>query len=242
MSVSLDLHVASTGGTATPRRVPVTRAFNLGSATRKATEAEYHQREMADVGVTIAFDVPAPRIYPLAPQMVTTADEVLVHGDRTSGEVEIVLLVDGDEVFVGVGSDHTDRALEQISIPWSKQACPNVLAPTIWRWEDVASHWDRCELHSSVDGRTYQQVSTSVFLSPPDVLAVLRERMTTLPASFVVFCGTYVSVDGRLGYGDHWEFSLHDPELGRTLSHGYDVVPMMAEVQAEFRVPVRADR
>lgn len=239
MTTPIDVLVQAHDGSTTPRRIDVTRAFNMGSATRDAAEAELHQREMADVGVHIAFDVPAPRIYPLAPQMLTTAEEVLVHGTRTSGEVEIVIVVDGDEVLVGVGSDHTDRELEQTSIPWSKQVCPNVLAPTMWRWEDVSEGWDECELRSDVDGRAYQRVATGVFLSPPDVLQVLKERMSHLPPTYVVFCGTYVSVDGRLGYGARWEFALHDPSTDRTIAHGYGVVPLLDEVRDDFRVPLR---
>lgn len=238
MGTTLDVRIAGVDGVS-ERRVQVDRAFNLGSATRDAAEAEHHQREMAEVGVRIAFDVPAPRIYPLAPEMLSTTDEVLVHGDRTSGEVEIVIVVDGDEVFVGVGSDHTDRTLEQVSIPWSKQVCPNVLAPVLWRWEDVARDWDACELTSTVDERVYQRVSTGVFLSPPDVLDVLRERMTVLPDRFVVFCGTYVSVDGRLDFGTRWSFSLHDPTLDRSIEHAYVVLPLMDEVVEAYRVPVR---
>jgi hypothetical protein len=56
----------------------------------------------------------------------------------------------GGEVFVGVGSDHTDRALERLSIPAAKQACPKVAGTAVWRLDEVEDHWDRLELRAWV--------------------------------------------------------------------------------------------
>lgn len=130
-----------------PTALRIRRLYNLGSATRDPESARAHQDEVAHIGVKIALDVPAPRIYPLSPDVLTTADAIEVQGERTSGEVEIVL-VKTDDLYVGVGSDHTDRALEKVSILWSKQACANVLAPRLWRFSEIASHWDSCRLRS----------------------------------------------------------------------------------------------
>ncbi len=221
------------------RGFAVARMYNLGSATRDPVVAEDHQREVADAGVRIAFDVPAPRIYPIAPWALTTGDEVAVQGPRTSGEVEIVLVVD-DELYVGVGSDHTDRDLERVSIPWSKQSCPNVVAPRLWRWRDVADHWDVCTLTSTVDGRPYQDTSVAQFLHPDDVLATVRDRADVPERGVVVFCGTIVSVTAQLGFGSRWSFALRDPVLRRSLEHTYDVVELMGEIRPGFRVPLTA--
>ncbi len=225
-----------TGG----RRRPftVTRMYNLGSATRDPGAAATHQQEVARAGIGIALHVPAPRIYPIAPFALTLDDEILVQGGRTSGEVEIVLVVD-DRLYVGVGSDHTDRALERTSIPWSKQVCPNVLAPVLWPFDDVADHWDRCRLRSRVDGRPYQDVGVDFFLHPRDILAVLKERVPGLPGrGFVAFCGTAASAAGELGFGGRWEVELADPLLDRTITHGYRVTRLLDEVAEPFRVPL----
>ena len=144
--------------------------------------AKAHQDEVKQIGIAIAFDVPAPRIYPLSSHVVTTADEVTVQGDRSSGEVEIVLY-QGDELWVGVGSDHTDRTLETASIVWSKQACANVLAPTLWRFADIADHWDRCRMRAWVGGELYQDCGVDLFLRPEDMLRILRERVAALPGA-----------------------------------------------------------
>jgi 4-hydroxyphenylacetate 3-monooxygenase len=216
----------------------VRRMYNFGSATRDPEVAVPHQQEVALAGVHIALTVPSPRIYPIATHALSTADQVMVHVPETSGEVEIVL-VQTDRLYVGVGSDHTDRALERTSILWSKQACPNILAPVLWPWDEVKDRWDSCVLRSWVDGRLYQDVSVSAFLSPPDMLRVLHERVNDVPArDFVLFGGTFVSVDKHLGFGARWDFELDDPQGGRKIRHGYDVINILDEVREGFRVPV----
>jgi 4-hydroxyphenylacetate 3-monooxygenase len=215
----------------------IRRMYNFGSATRDPQVAVAHQQEVAHSGIHIALSVPAPRIYPIASHAITTGTEVFVHNPETSGEVEIVL-VQADRLYVGVGSDHTDRALERTSILWSKQTCPNVLAPVLWRWEDVAGIWDSCVLRAWVDGRPYQEVEAGKFLSPPDMLKTLRDRVENVPArDFVVYGGTIVALDKRLGFGAHWEFELSAPD-GRTIRHAYRVTNILDEVRAGFRVPM----
>jgi 4-hydroxyphenylacetate 3-monooxygenase len=184
--------------------------------------------------------VPAPRLYPIGTHALTTGDTVEVHTAETSGEVEIVVVRDAaGRVLVGVGSDHTDRALERTSIPWSKQACPNVLAPVLWPLDEIRDHWDDCVLRSWVDGRLYQEVSVAAFLHPDDVLRIVAERAPGLPErDLVVFCGTIVSVDKRLGFGRDWRFEIDDPTAGRAIDHHYRVVEMFEAIADGYRVPV----
>ncbi|MGV9801623.1 DUF2848 family protein [Mycobacterium sp. NPDC003449] len=236
--------VESLDGTTEERTFEVSRMYNMGSATRDAHTAVDHQEEVAAAGIRIAFDIPAPRIYPIAPYALTTSEVVEVHGERTSGEVEIVLVVAGDtddDVYVGVGSDHTDRDLERVSIVFSKQTCPNVLAPRLWRLSEVAEHWDGCVLESWVDGTPYQRTPTGTFLSPKELLATLRERANPPEANFVLYAGTIVALDGRLAYGPRWSFRLHDPVLGREITHAYRLEPLMAEMAEGFRVPLTVE-
>jgi len=232
--------VIDDGATRREARLPVRRMYNLGSATRSADTAAVHHAEVAQAGIRIAFDVPAPRIYPIGAHALTTGDEVLVQDDETSGEVEIVIAVH-EQVYVGVGSDHSDRALERVSIPWSKQVCPNVLAPVLWPFEALRERWDRCVLRSWVDGRLYQEVGVATFLHPDDVLATLRERVSDLPVrDYLVFCGTVASLDKALGFGRRWSFELEDPVAGRRIRHAYAIRNLFDEIRSEFRVPVRA--
>ncbi len=238
MAAKVEVIVESKSGRA-PRTFDVARMYNLGSATRKAETARAHQEEVAKVGIHIAYDVPAPRIYPIATHALTTGATIEAQGDRSSGEVEIVILV-ADQVYVGVGSDQTDRALETVSIPWSKQVTANVLAPVLWPLDDMRERWDDCVLRSWVDGKKYQEVSTSAFLHPDDMLKVLRERVAKLPPrDFIVFGGTIVSLDKELGFGKSWTVELDDPKGGRKLRHSYDIHNLFDEIKDGFRVPIR---
>ena len=225
-------------GARRPLRLDVGRMINMGSATRAADTAVAHQEEVAKHGIHIAFDVPAPRLYPIAVHALTTDDAIGVQTPDTSGEVEIVLVL-ADRVYVGVGSDHTDRALERTSIPWSKQACANVLAPVLWPLDEVAENWDDCVLRSWVDGRLYQEVGVSAFLRPEEMVRIVRERAPGLPPTGVVlFGGTIVSVDKRLGFGERWSFELADPGKRRRIRHDYRVEQLFDDLDGRFRVPV----
>lgn len=233
------LLVGQAAGADRPLAVSPERVYNLGSATVDATAALAHQEEVADVGVRIAFDIPAPRIYPMATSSVTTDPTIGVHSDRTSGEVEIVLVVASGELYVGVGSDHTDRDLERASIIWSKQYCPSVLGRRVWRWADVEPAWPRLLLESTVDGELYQSSLASVFLPPLEILRVLGERVTELPGSYLVYCGTYTSIAKRIAFGRSWTATLRDPDTGDRLDLAYEVVDLLAEIEPAYRVPLR---
>jgi hypothetical protein len=235
------LHVADRSGVDTPLAVTPERVYNLGSATVDASAAVAHQEEVADVGVRIAFDVPAPRIYPMAVSSITTDATVGVHSGATSGEAELVIVVQGGEVYLGVGSDHTDRELERQSIIWSKQYSPSVLGHRVWRWADVEASWEDLVLESTVDGVLYQRSPASVFLDPAKILAVLAERVTSLPADYLVYCGTYTSIDRQIRFGTTWTATLRDPATGERLELAYDVVDLLAEIAPGYRVPLRPE-
>ena len=237
MTRELQLRVDRLDGGSATETVRIRRMYNLGSATRDPGTAVAHQEEVALSGIHIALEVPAPRIYPIGLHALTTDDELFVQSAESSGEVEIVLLV-GRELWIGVGSDHTDRALETVSIPGSKQACANHLAPVVWRWAEIRDHWESCRLRAWVDGRLYQEVGVDAFLPPETILALLRERADGVPEQdFLVFCGTIASVDKRLGFGHSWRYELAAPATGRSIGSGYRVTDVLAEIRPDYRVP-----
>lgn len=90
---------------------------------------------------------------------VTTGDSIEVLGEESSGEVEFVLLQHAQELWLGVGSDHTDRKVETYDVGVSKQMCEKPIAPTWWAFRDVADraftttpfvhdHWEEVYLMS----------------------------------------------------------------------------------------------
>jgi hypothetical protein len=63
--------------------------------------------------------------------------------------------------------------------------------------------------------------------------------VTSLPDSYLVYCGTYTSIDKKIRFGTRWTATLRDEETGDRLDLAYDVVDLLAEIEPEFRVPLR---
>lgn len=211
----------------------IKRGYNLGFTIRDAAKMQAHLDEVANEGVPPPSTDTPPIIFPISPWAWLTSAECLVQTTHTSGEVEIFLADTEDGLLIGVGSDQTDRKLEAIDIPWSKQVAPNIVAPTLWRWDDVADHWDDCLLDSWVtkdgDRQHYQHACVSEFWTPPEMVARVEGRVPgARPRLFV--SGTVVSLSHQLVYGDRWEISLDDPVMGRQIRHTYDVVVLADEV------------
>jgi Protein of unknown function (DUF2848) len=85
-----------------------------------------------------------------------------------------------DGLFVGVGSDHTDRKAEVVGVSLSKQMCAKPVSREVWRLEEVAAHWDKLVLRSYIaaDGRRrlYQEGSVAA-MRPPTELFKLRRSI-----------------------------------------------------------------
>ena len=89
-----------------------------GYSARSAEERQRHIDELRQIGIEPPEHVPA--FWPVGANLVTTASEIQVQGDRTSGEVEYALIAHEGRTYVAVASDQTDRAFEVHSIPRSK--------------------------------------------------------------------------------------------------------------------------
>ncbi|WP_153945028.1 DUF2848 family protein, partial [Acinetobacter baumannii] len=87
-------------------------------------------------------------IYPMELAVLHTDRSIAVAGKQTSGEAEYVLLHDGNEWLVTLGSDHTDRILEAEDIQKSKEVCPKPVALHFWRLSEIEKHWDQLLLRS----------------------------------------------------------------------------------------------
>jgi hypothetical protein len=203
---------------------PVERLFNGGYAGRDQGAVWRHVEELAEIGVPAPSRTPT--LYALGNYMATTVDSIQVQHGRTSGEVEYVLLIGPDESYVTVGSDHTDRELESRSVEWSKQIYPDVLAPEVWRYPEVADHWDelmlRCWVTESGERRLYQETTLAALLPPTAWLGMLDDLFGERPRQVVVMSGTVPALGG-ISFADAYEMEMHDPVLGRTIRHGYRV-------------------
>lgn len=211
------------GGETVERNVAVTKVVIAGWTGRDPDMVEKHIRELEELGVSRPPTTPV--FYRVSASRLTGDETIEAVGEHSGGEVEFVLLKTGQRLWVGVGSDHTDRAAEAYNVTVSKQMCDKPLAPRFWDVEEVAPHWDRLQLRSWVqeDGeRTlYQDGSVAGMLAPQDLLARYSED-GALEEGTLMYCGTLPAAGGVRPTGS-FEFELEDPVLGRKIAHHYGV-------------------
>ncbi|MCS7102658.1 MAG: DUF2848 domain-containing protein [Candidatus Korarchaeum sp.] len=215
----IDLLLQSREGDLSPISFEFGKLLLGGWSGRSKEEVLAHVEELKKLGVPEPERVPS--FFPVSCNLIDSSVRVQVIGDRTSGEVEYVLLVEGGEPkYVTVGSDHTDREVERLSVHLSKQLYPKVIPPLVWRYEEVEDHWDELVLRMSVDGVLSQESKLSSLLPPEDLLKLSGIAVENA----VVFSGSISWIGGALRFGRRYSFSLTDPILGRRVGYSYEVV------------------
>ena len=106
--------------------VEIENLIIAGWAGRDAAAIEHHIEELAALGIPRPSTTPV--YYRVAAANLTQADRFVVLGPDSSGEVEPVVVSLADGLWMGVGSDHTDRKAEAAGIALSKQLCGNLSA------------------------------------------------------------------------------------------------------------------
>ena len=112
-----------------------------GWTGRNVAALEAHIKELEALGVKRPKSVPI--FYRNAVQLLTPSGIIEAVGDKSSGEVEFVLYSLSDGMWVGLGSDHTDRKAETINVTLSKQMCAKPVSAEVWRLDEVEAHWDQ---------------------------------------------------------------------------------------------------
>ncbi len=198
----------------------------IGYAGRNRAAVEHHIDELAELGVPRPATIPLFMVFP--PGLVSQAPSITVAGSQSSGEAEIVLVVDGDEVFVTVGSDHTDRVLEAVDIVASKAVCPKPLAVSGWPATAVGDRWEDLTLSSRIDGGVAYQDGSAGANLPPLELVDSIPWAGRRPRCFVAFTGT-VPVIGDIRPSTEFRAELSGPGLvPLELSYRVEVVPQLA--------------
>lgn len=205
--------------------VPVKHAIIAGWTGRDIAKMQAHIDELAELGVTPPSQTPL--FYRISASRLTTANMIELPGDNSSGEAEWVLVQHDGRLYVGVGSDHTDRTVEAYSVAISKQVSDKPLAPVLWPFEEVAPHWDKLTLRSYAgedDGETlYQEGPVTAMLPPADLIAKAPGGGEKLSDGTVLFCGTLTAIGGVRPF-PRFRFALEDPVLGRTIEHNYETI------------------
>ncbi len=206
-----------------PAAVAIDQAIIAGWTGRDAAAVEKHIRELEALGVKRPATTPI--FYRVSASRITTDDAIEAVGDSSGGEVEFVLLQHGGRLWVGTGSDHTDREVEKYGVTVSKQMCEKPIAATFWAFDEVAPHWDRLQLRSHVEENgkraLYQDGSVAAMIDPRDLMQ-RRTAEGRLPENTIMFCGT-LAAHGGVRATASFAFELEDPVLGRKISHAYRV-------------------
>jgi hypothetical protein len=212
------------GGTSSRLDIEFDNLVIAGWAGRDRRAIEHHIDELAALGVPRPSAVPL--YYRVAANQLTQAARVQVVGNASSGEVEAFVFAHAGELYVGVGSDHTDRKLESYSVALSKQLCIKPIGTTAWRFADVADHWDDLVIRSSIleDGATvcYQEGALATLKSPLELIAGCTGGAALLPEGTGMVCGTVAAIGG-IRPSTSFAMELFDPRGNRSLTHRYDI-------------------
>lgn len=206
------------------------RVFAIGYAGRNMEKTLEHIRELErDLGVPAPKKIPT--IFQCGNYVLTQEKDLAFVGEKTCGEVEYIIVVKDGKLYIGLGSDHTDRALEANSVPKAKQICAKPIGGQLWDYAEVKDHWDGIALNSwqTVDGREipYQKGTLADILPVEVIMKELEERVGGID-NCVIYSGTVPVLDG-FHYGSNFRCEMVDDVLGRKLSMDYNVIVISEE-------------
>lgn len=215
--------------------VHIRRLLVAGFTGRDTAAVQKHIDELAALGVPVPDTTPT--LYRLDPALVRQAAVLVVGGSNTSGEVEPVVVAHNGELFLTVGSDHTDRDVEREDIAASKAACAKVVGTTCVPLGTI-SDWDAIEMSSEIDGAVgYQRGTLAALRSLESVRDYLEgAEGVTLTDGDVLFLGT-VAVEGAIRPSDTFSASLHLAEVPDPLTLSYRVVDLASSGKVPLQKP-----
>ncbi len=194
-----------------------------GWTGRDTAAVEEHIAELETIGV--ARPAATPCFYRASASLLTQALSIQALGANSSGEAECFMLAAAGDLWVGVGSDHTDRKVEAFDVTVSKQMCAKPVGANLWRHADVADHWDDLILRSYAttngERRLYQEGSIAALKPPTELIERYRDG-GALEQGTLMFGGTLAVIGDVVG-ADRFEVEIYDPALDTSLLHGYDI-------------------
>lgn len=212
----------------TSRSATVTDLVVAGWTGRDIAKVQEHIEELAHLGVKPPATVPC--YYRVSLDLLTIEPAFQVLGKDSSGEAEPVLISLQDGLWVGLGSDHTDRLVESYSVNVSKQICRKPLATTVWPFAEVAPHWDELVLRSHIleDDKwiLYQEGKLSAIRPPQEIMMRYdNSKAGIIPVGTAMLCGT-LAAKGGIRPSSGWRIELDDPVLQRSISHTYHLISL----------------
>ncbi|MBP0481693.1 DUF2848 domain-containing protein [Sagittula salina] len=198
-----------------------------GWTGRDADAIAHHIEELAALGV------PAPSATPLyyrvSAPLLTMATRIEVVGTASSGEVEPLLVISDGKRYLGLASDHTDRALETYSVAMSKQVCAKPCAAELWDWDEIADRIEEIELQSWIeedgDWTLYQSGTLAAIRPLADLMTGSRAEALAQDGPVAMLCGTF-GAKGGVRPAARFRMEMRDPATGRVIRHEYDTVTL----------------
>ncbi|HYF52335.1 MAG TPA: DUF2848 family protein [Planctomycetota bacterium] len=228
MMRALDLELEDRNGATRPLKITATSMINLGYVGRDEAAVRHHIEELAREGVPPPASIPMKIPMPLS--ALSLEEQIDVASEKTSGEVEAVFLFQGKKTYVGIGSDHTDRALERSDMALSKQVCPNVLGRRVWDFDEIKNVWEKLELRSWVrdecDTETLYQHAPLSSMLPAQRLIDCALSALKDPAAhegLVMYTGTVGLLHKQFVYARGFRCELFNPTNDRRLGCAYKV-------------------
>ncbi|MER5173632.1 DUF2848 domain-containing protein [Thioclava sp. GXIMD2076] len=198
-----------------------------GWTGRNADAIAHHIEELAALGV--APPSTTPLYYRVSAPLLTQASEIEVVGADSSGEVEPLIVQTGAERYLGMASDHTDRALEAHSVAMSKQVCAKPCATALWPWAEVEDHLEEIEMRSYIfeggDWVLYQEGTLASIRPLTDLIDGSGLADLAQNGAVGMLCGTFGAIGG-VRPAPRFRMEMRDPVLGRTITHEYDSVSL----------------
>ncbi|MEM9247262.1 MAG: DUF2848 domain-containing protein [Pseudomonadota bacterium] len=202
--------------------LPIDTLIVAGWTGRDRAAVDHHIAELAEIGVPPPSEVPL--YYRVSTTLLTAAPAIQVLGPDTSGEVEPLILRAGGQTWLGLASDHTDRALETVSVAASKQVCAKPVSPALWRFDDVADHLDQLELVCDIeeDGAwvRYQEGTLASIRPLTELVAAAG-----LDEGCAMLCGT-LAARGGVRPARAYRMALRDPVRAAELTLAYSAAPL----------------
>lgn len=196
-----------------------------GSNKEKTME---HIRELEEE-LGVAPPPHIPTLFEVSRELLTQDKDLFFVGDKTSGECEYVILKIEGKLYIGLGSDHSDRELEADSVPKAKQICLKPISKEIWIYDEIKEHFKEIELNSKSDSKDYQKGTLADIMSVEEIVEVLEERILDID-NCIIFSGTVPLVNGY-EYGDNFYLELVDNTLNRKISFDYDITVIPDEAR-----------
>ncbi len=207
------------------------RIINAGYTGKNQQAVQKHIDELKELGIPAPEKIPV--FFPKYPDRITQDWMIpCLDEEEHIGEAEYVLLFSGEEIYLAVGSDHTDRSLEQVSIPKAKQVYPNIISKDVWKLNDVEGHFDELVLYSYVENKgektLYQEAALGELLNPRELLEHLKDIIDLSDRNgLVIFSGT-VAGSLEIDYSPLFEVVIKDPRRKLELTCSYRFEPVTA--------------